>query len=59
MAYRIACDEVGRQLVDDGDNHRVEIRDLIMQFEVSAGQGFEADAIGRLHVAISGKVRPP
>ena len=48
MADRIARDQVRRELVDDGDDHCVEIRDLIMQFEVTAGEGLEADAIGGL-----------
>ena len=45
-ADRIAGDEVRGQLIDDGGDHHIEIRDLIMQFEVTAGQGLEADAIG-------------
>ena len=59
VAYRIACDEIRRQLVNDGGDHRVEIRDLIMQLEVSAGEGFECDAIGRFHIAIGSQVWPP
>ena len=46
VADRIAGDEVRRQLIDDGGDYRIEICDLIMQFEVTAGQGLEADAIG-------------
>ena len=46
MANRIAGDEVRRQLVYDGSDHHIEICDLIMQFEVTAGQRLEADAIG-------------
>ena len=34
------------QFVDDGGDHRVEICDLVMQLEVTAGEGFEGDAIG-------------
>src|SRR3984957_11678628 len=59
MADRIAGDEVRGQFVDDGGDHRVEICDLVMQLEVTAGEGFEADAIGRIHVAIGGKIGSP
>ena len=59
MADRIAGNEVRRQLVDDGGDHRIEICDLIMQFEVTAGQRLEADAIGGIQVAISGKIGSP
>src|SRR5271166_6542793 len=38
VADRIAGDEVRRQLIDDGGDHRVEIRDLVMQLEVTAGR---------------------
>ena len=55
MADRIAGDEVRGQFVDDGGDHRVEICDLVMQLEVTAGEGFEADAIGEIHVAIGGR----
>jgi hypothetical protein len=47
------------QFVDDGCDHRVQVRDLVMQFEVTAGEGFEADAIGRIQVAIGGKIGSP
>src|ERR1700749_4231524 len=59
MADRIAGDEVRRQLIDDGGDPRIEIRDLVMQFEVTASKGFEADAIGGIHIAIGGKIGPP
>jgi hypothetical protein len=59
MADRIAFDEVRRQLVDDCGDHRVEIRDLVMQLEVSTGERFEADAIGGFNIPKRGKVRPP
>ncbi len=52
LANRIAGDELLRRLIDDGGDHRIEIRDLIMQFEVTAGQGLEADAIGGFQVAM-------
>jgi hypothetical protein len=58
MADGIACDEVRRQLIDDGGDHRIEIRDLVMQFEVSTSEGFEGDAIGRLHITIGNQVGP-
>ena len=32
MADRIACDEVRRELVDNGCDHRTQVRDLVMQF---------------------------
>ena len=48
-----------RQLVDDGGDHHIGIRDLIMQFEVTAGERLEADAIGGIQVAISGKIGSP
>src|ERR1700677_515344 len=41
VADRIPGDEVRRQLVDNGCNHRIEIGDLIVQFEVPAAQGLE------------------
>src|ERR1700722_20258290 len=56
MADRIASDEVRRQLVDNGRDHRIQVRDLVMQFEVSASKGFEADAIGGIQVAICGQI---
>ena len=48
----IAADELHRRLIDDGGDYRIEYRDLIMQFEVTAGQGLEADAIGEFQVAM-------
>ena len=36
----------GCQLVDNGGDHYIQVRDLVMQFEVTASKGFEADAIG-------------
>src|SRR5271166_1670026 len=45
MADRIAGDEVRRQLVDDGCDHHIQVRDLVMQFEETASKGFEADAM--------------
>ena len=59
MADRIAGDEVRRQFVDDGGDHRIEVRDLVMQFEVTAGQRLEADAIGGIQVAIGGQIGSP
>jgi hypothetical protein len=59
MADRIAGNEVRRQLVDNGCDHRVQVRDLVMQFEVAAGQRLEADTIGGLQVAICGQIGPP
>jgi hypothetical protein len=37
----IARDEVRRQLIGDGGDHQIEIRDLNKKFEVTAGQGLE------------------
>ena len=56
VADRIAGDEVRGQFVDDSGDHHVEICDLIVQLEVTAGQRLEADAIRRIQVAISGKI---
>ena len=56
MADRIASDEIRRELFDDGCDYRIEIRDLVVQFEVTAGEGFEGDAIDRIQVAIGGKI---
>jgi hypothetical protein len=58
MADRIAGDEAWRQLVDEGDDHRIQVRDLVMQFEVTAS-GFEADAVGLFQVAICGQIWSP
>ena len=46
MADQIAGYKVQRQLVDNGGDHYIQVRDLVMQFEVTASKGFEADAIG-------------
>jgi hypothetical protein len=59
MADRIAGDEVGRQLVDNGCDHHIQVRDLVMQLEVAASKGFEADAIGGIQVAICRQIRAP
>ena len=59
MADRIAGDEVRRQLVDDGCDHHIQVRDLVMQFEVTAAEGSKADAIGGIQVAICGQIRTP
>ena len=39
----VPSDEVGCEFVDDGADHRVEIGDLVMQFEVSAAERLQAD----------------
>ena len=36
-----------------------QVRDLVMQFEVTASKGFEADAIGGIQVAICCQIRAP
>lgn len=59
MADRIASDEIRRQLIDNGFDHHIQVRDLVMQFEVAASKGLEADPIGGIQVAISGKIGPP
>jgi hypothetical protein len=56
---RVPGDEVRRQLVDNGCDHHIQVRDLVMQFEVAASEGFEADTIGGLQVPIRGQVRAP
>ena len=40
-------------------DYRIEISDLIMQFEVTAGQVMEADAIGGFQVAMGSKIGLP
>jgi hypothetical protein len=45
---RIASDEVRRQFVDDSGDHRIQVGDLVVQFEVTPGEGFEANAIGAI-----------
>jgi hypothetical protein len=45
------------QLVDNGGDHYIQVRDLAMQFEVTASKGFEADAIGGIQVAICCQIR--
>ena len=47
----VTGDKVGGKLLDDGADHRVEIGDLVMQFEIAAGKRFEADPIGGFHIA--------
>src|SRR5580704_15188214 len=45
-----------QRLIGEERTDRVEICDLVMQLEVTAGEGFEGDAIGRIQVAIGGKI---
>jgi hypothetical protein len=52
MPDRVAGDEVRRQLVDDGGDHRVEIPKLVVQLEVASGEGFETDTISGVQVTI-------
>jgi len=59
VADRVPGDQVRRQLVDNGCDHHIQVRDLVMQFEVAASKGFEADTIGGLQVPIRGQVRAP
>src|SRR6202021_1303755 len=59
VADRIAGHKVRRQLVDNGGDHYIQVRDLVMQFEVTASKGFEADAIGGIQVAICCQIRAP
>ena len=40
---------VRRQLIDDGGDHRIEIRDLVMQFEVSTSEGFDGCGVRLRH----------
>ena len=39
VANGVSRNKARRQLVDDGGDHAVEIGDLVVQFEVAAGQG--------------------
>ena len=59
VADRVPGHKVGRQLVDDGGDHGVEVGDLVVQFEVAPGERLERDPVGRGHVAVVGQVRPP
>ena len=59
MPDRGASHEIRGELLDDGADHGVEVRDLVMELEVSAGEGFKADAVGGFHIAIGAQVRPP
>ena len=62
MSDGVPRHEVGRQLVDDGGDHRIEVGDLVVQLEIAAGQGLQADPVGGLHVAIAPSgpaARPP
>ena len=59
IADRITGDEIRRQLADDGGDHGIQVRDLIVQFEVAASQRLEADAIGGIQVPIRGQIWAP
>src|ERR1700683_2235802 len=50
VADRIAGHKVRRQLVDNGGDHYIQVRDLVMQFEVTASKGFEAESRSRYAV---------
>ena len=52
-------DKVRRQLIDDGGDHHIEIRNLVVQLKVTSGEQFEADAIGGIQIAICCQIRPP
>src|SRR3954449_1626443 len=59
MADRVPRKERGCQLVDDGDDHGVEIGDLVVQLEVAPSQRAERDPVRGNHIAIVRQVRPP
>ena len=56
---RMTRDEVRREFVDDGPDHRVEIGDLVVQFQRAAGSGCEADPVSGFDIAIARQVWPP
>jgi hypothetical protein len=59
MADRVPRQERGCQLVDHGDDHGVEIGDLVVQLEVAPRQRAERDPVSGNHIAIVRQVRPP
>jgi len=54
VADRVPGDEGGGQLVDDGDDHRVEVSYLIIQFEVAPAERLQRDPVGRHDAAVVG-----
>src|SRR3954452_4305889 len=50
---------VGCEFIDEGNDHGVEIRDLVMQFEVSPSKRLQGNPVGRGYVSVVGQVRPP
>ena len=40
-------------------DHRVEVCDLVVQFEIAASKRLEADPVGRFHIAIGRQIRSP
>jgi hypothetical protein len=59
MTDRVPIHEGGRELVDGGGDHSVEVGDLVVQFEVVPSERPERDPVGRDHVAVVRHVRPP
>ena len=59
MPDRAVGDEVRRQLVDDGGDHRVEIPKLVVQLEVASSEGFEADKISGVQLTIGCQIGAP
>src|ERR1700730_19072859 len=51
--------QTGSKFIDDGANHRVEIGDFVMQFEIAPTERLEGDPVSRYHVAVVGQVWPP
>ena len=56
MADRVPGYQTGSKLIDDGANHRVEIGDFVMQFEIAPTERLEGDLVSRYHVAVVGQV---
>jgi len=54
VADRVPGHEGGGKLVDDRDDHGVEVYDLIMQFEVAPAKRLERNPVGRPNAAIVG-----
>src|SRR5689334_22659426 len=46
VANRVPGHESGSQFVDDGGDHGIEVRDLVVQLEVTPAQRLEGDPVG-------------
>jgi hypothetical protein len=58
--WRSNCGRRGSApFVDERGDHHIKVRDLIVQFEVTAGERLEADAIGGIQAVTGGKIGSP